>query len=163
MRHRHQDPYHSKANPRPRAETTQLDMQADLTHRIEHVEGHAVRQPICNATGRIVAAPFTIAPTCPECREVEARRRGEFERDKRAVTGALQAATECTPERMRCGCCGRIFASSDAFREHNCFRGWRRLGRELWLLAHVVTVHLVTRRAIIAGKSDVVVPEFIPE
>ena len=70
-------------------------MQADLTHRIEGASGHAVR-PICNATGRIFAAPVTATPTCPECREVEARRRGEFDRDKTAVRSALQAATECT-------------------------------------------------------------------
>lgn len=67
---------------------------AELTHRIE--DGPNGRRPICSMTGRIFAADILGAPSCPECREVEARRRGDFERDKRAVRSALQAATQCS-------------------------------------------------------------------
>ena len=148
-------------------------MQADLTHRVEGPP----HRPICNTTGRIFAADVRDAPTCPECREVEARRRGAFERDKRAVRSALQAATECTGDGPlvehrdeaghallacsdpTCAWCQRRLERDDdgAFKlerwrklsepKHHDFRTWLGFGRELRLL-HATVVLLAKMRAL---------------
>lgn len=62
----------------------------DLTHRFEGFPS----KPICNTTGRLVVSDICATPTCPECREVEARRRGDFARDMPGTFAAWEVARQ---------------------------------------------------------------------
>lgn len=57
------------------------------------------------------------------------------------------ATTSRNRTQVRCDSCLERCDTIAAFSEHNCFRGWRRLGRELLLLGRAIELHFARRVA----------------